>query len=117
MLRRVAAAATNTAGRRTAGGMNTKTESVAAGTAAVAAARPLTILRLVDLERTAIKVHAVEGLHRASSVGLGHFDKSNAARPPGIAIADQRHLFHRSVLRKQLTNSLFRCRERKISDK
>jgi hypothetical protein len=86
-------------------------------TAAVAtAARALAILRLAYFQGAAIKVHAVERLHGARGVGLRHFDESEAARSPSVAIVDQRDFFDRSVLRKQGANTLLRCGERKISD-
>src|SRR6185437_11648186 len=73
-----------------------------ARTAAATAARAL--LRLVDPQRPAAEVGAVEGLDRARSVGARHLHEAKAARPAGLAVGDERDVFHGAVLGKQGTN-------------
>src|SRR6185437_8393400 len=54
-------------------------------TAAAAAAAARTFLRLVDLQRTATEILAVQRLHRARCIRIGHLHEAEAARPTGIA--------------------------------
>ena len=89
---------------------------VAARPAAIAAARPLAILRFVDFEGAAVEVGAVQRLHGAGCVGIRHLHEAEAARATRVAIGDQRDLLDGSVLGKQGADGLIGCGEREISD-
>src|SRR5215472_1822007 len=90
--------------------------SVAARTAPVAPTGSLAILGLVDLESAAFKILAVQRLHCAGCIRIGHFHKAETARTPRIAIGDQGNLFDGPMRGEQCTHTLFSCRERKISN-
>jgi len=88
----------------------------ATATVAAAAAGPLAVLRLVNLEGAAIEVLSVQRLHGAGCIGVRHFHETEAARTAGVAIRDQRDLLDRAVLREQGTYGLFGRREGEISN-
>src|SRR5204863_5347982 len=90
--------------------------SVAARPAAVAAARPLAILRFVDFEGPTVEVGAVQRLHGARGVGIRHLHEAEAARPTRVAIGDQGDLLDRSVFGKQGADGLVGRGEGEISD-
>src|SRR6185312_12227892 len=71
----------------------------------------------VHLEGTAPKVLAIERLHGARSIRIGHFDESEPTRAAGITIGDERQRLDRPVLRKQGANSVFGRGEGQIADK
>ena len=82
---------------------------------AVAAARTLTCLGLVDLEAAALEVLAIERLHGAGGISVGHLDEAEAAGPAGVAIIDQRDRFNGSMLREQRAHGLFGRRKGQIT--
>ena len=90
--------------------------SVAARAASVAPTGSLAILGLVDLESAALKFLAVQRLHCARRIRIGHFHKAKTAWTPRIAIGDQGDLFDGSMRRKQRAHALFSCREGKVSN-
>ena len=64
--------------------------SVAAAAAAIApAAGARFVLRLIDFQGTAVEVRAVQRLHGTRSIGIGHLDEPETARPAGVAIGDE----------------------------
>ncbi len=71
-------------------GSVTASAATAARTAATAAAAALTGFGFVHLERTALKVLAIERLHGARRIRVRHFDESEPARAPGITVSDER---------------------------
>ncbi len=77
--------------------------SVTTRTAATTA-RALTVLSFVHFQGATLKVGAVQSLHGAGCVGVGHLDKAEATRTTGVAVADQGYLFNRAVLGKQGTH-------------
>ena len=92
--------------------------SVAArAAAAVSARRALALLCLIDLERAALEVGAIERLHGATGIGIGHFDEAEAAQAAGLAIGDQGNLIDGAMLREQSTDAIIGRREGKISNK
>src|SRR5207249_3408057 len=76
--------------------------AVAAATAtSTAAAALLTGTRLVDGERPALVLLAVQGVDRRRGlVIVGHLDEAEAFAPAGRAIVDHLRAFHRAVCRK-----------------
>src|SRR5215472_14600432 len=90
--------------------------SVAPRTASVAPTGSLAILGLVNLKRAAFKILAVQRLHCAGCIRIGHFHKAETAWTSRIAIGDQGNLFDGSMRRKQCTHTLFSRREGKISN-
>jgi len=88
-------------------------EAASAATATTALAG----LGFVHLEGTAPKVLAIERLHGARSIRVGHFDESKPARAAGITIRDERQRLDRSVLRKQGANSILGRGKGQIADK
>src|SRR4051812_43498853 len=74
------------------------------------------VLRLVDLERTAVEFLAVQRLHRARRIGVGHLDEAEATRTTRLAIVDQRNLLHRAMRSEEGSNRVFGRGERKISN-
>src|SRR5688500_8240456 len=87
---------------------------VAAGSAVTATTGAL--LRFVDPERPAVEILPVQGLHRACSIRVRHFDKAKATCAAGIPIRDQRHFFDRAMRSEEGTNAVLGCAERKIAD-
>ena len=83
---------------------------------AVATARPLTILRFADLQRSALQVGAVQRLHGAGCVGIRHLHEAEAARATGVTIGDQGDLLDGSMRGKQGAYDFIGCGEGKISD-
>ena len=83
-----------------------------------AAAAPATspILRLVDLELPAVEVLAIQSLHRARGVGIGHLDEAEATGTTGVAIGDEREPLDGSMRCEQGTQGVFRRAEGEISD-
>src|ERR1700722_19351886 len=65
------------------------------------AAGAFAFLGLVDLERAAFEVLAVQRLDGAGRIGARQFDEAEAARAAGIAIHDQRDRLDRAVGREQ----------------
>ncbi len=63
--------------------------SVSMRRAAVATARPLTILRFADPQWPAVEVGAVQRLHGVGCGGIRHLHEAEAARATGVAIGDQ----------------------------
>jgi hypothetical protein len=90
--------------------------SVAARAASVAPTGSLAILGLVNFKSAAFKILAVQRLHCAGCICIGHFHEAETAWTPRIAIGDQGDLFDGSVRGKQGTHTFFSCRERKISN-
>ena len=98
-------------------GSVTASAATAARTAAATAAATLTGLGFVHLERTALKVLAIERLHGARRIRVRHFDESEPARTPGITVSDERQRFHSAMRSEQRTNRIFGRGERQIADK
>src|SRR5687767_5027199 len=86
-----------------------------ATTAAATTTRTAAILRLVDLERTAFEVLAVEGLHGARGVRIGHFDEAETTSLAGVAIGDEGEGLDRAVGREQGTPGVFGRTERQVA--
>src|SRR5215469_8600398 len=54
--------------------------------------------RLVNVERAASRVGAIQSRNRSIRLGrVRHLDESEAARTPGVAVRDQVHTIHLSV--------------------
>ena len=70
--------------------VTTSAAATARTAATTAAAATLTGLGFVHLERTALKVLAIERLHGARRIRVRHFDESEPARAPGITVSDER---------------------------
>jgi len=111
-------------GRRLAGTMPQAAATVAGrasvaacAAAAVSARRALALLCLIDLQRAALEVDAVERLHGATGIGIGHLDEAEAAQATGLAIGDQGNLIDGAVLREKSTDAIIGSREGKISNK
>ena len=100
-------------------GSVTASAATAARTAATAAAAATTLtgFGFVHLERTALKVLAIERLHGARRIRVRHFDESEPARAPGITVSDERQRFHSAMRSEQRTNRIFGRGERQIADK
>ena len=90
--------------------------SVTAATAATSTAA-LTGLGFIHLEGAAPKVLAIERLHGARSIRVGHFDESKPARAPGITIGYERQRLDRAVLGKQGADGVFGRGKGQIADK
>jgi hypothetical protein len=45
-------------------------------------------LRLIDLQRAAVEIRAVQCLHGARRIGGGHLDEAEASCAAGVPIAD-----------------------------
>jgi hypothetical protein len=89
----------------------------ACAAAAVSACRALALLCLIDLERAALEVGAIERLHGATGIRIRHFDETEAAQAPGLAVGDQGNLIDGAVLCEKSTDAIVGCREGKISNK
>src|SRR5690242_20071220 len=87
-----------------------------AARSAVATARALAILRFVDLEGTALKISAIQGLHGARCVSIRHLHESKAPRATRLAIGDQRNRVDGSVFGEQCAHGIIRRGEREITD-
>ena len=70
--------------------VTTSAAATARTAATTAAAATLTGFGFVHLERTALKVLAIERLHGARRIRVRHFDESEPARAPGITVSDER---------------------------
>jgi len=97
-------------------------ESVAARAAAVAVAatttaRALARLSFVHLKGTTLKVLAIERLHGAGSVSVGHLDETEPTGPASVAIVDEGERFDGSMGREKRTYGLFGRREGQIAYK
>ena len=77
------------------------TTTGATATAAATTAATLTGLRFVHLEGAAPKVFAIERLHGARGVRIGHLDESEPARAPGITVRDERQRLNGAVRSEQ----------------
>jgi hypothetical protein len=88
----------------------------AAVATAAAAAAARAILSLIDLERTALEVCAVQSLHGAGRIGVRHLDETETAGPTGVAIGDQRYFLDGAMRREEGANRFFSCSERQIAD-
>src|SRR6516162_4112205 len=71
--------------------------------AAAAITAAAALLGLVDPQRAAAELLAIQILDGARSVGAGHLDEAEAARPAGVAIGDDAHRLDGAVLCEQLT--------------
>src|SRR5690349_1953729 len=101
------------------GALNLLTNGVSvAPRAAVAPVASATgsVLRLVDFQGTTVEVLAVQSLHGARGVGVGHLDEAEATGTAGVSIADERDLFNGSMRCEQGTHRVFRGRKGQISD-
>jgi hypothetical protein len=87
-----------------------------AARAATAAAGARAILSLVDLERAAFEVGAIQSLHGTGCIGIGHLDETETARPTGVAIGDQGHFVDGAMRREQRAHRFFGCTERQIAN-
>src|ERR1700723_2263383 len=87
--------------------INRSVTTTTAATAPTAAAATLTGLGFVHLERTALKVLAIERLHGARRIRVRHFDESEPARAPGITIGDEGQRLHGAMRSEQRTNRIF----------
>jgi len=67
------------------------------------------ILSLVDLQRTAIEVFAVQSLHGARSVRIRHFDECEATGPAGLTVGNQGYLLDRAMSGEQRADAVFGC--------
>src|SRR5262249_21864954 len=100
----------------------TTTAAATATAAAVATAKPAAarraLARLVDGQRTATEIAAVQVADRAVGVlGASHLDESEAAWPAGVAVGDELDLHHvPAVLSEQLANLLLVSAEGKVAD-
>jgi len=83
---------------------------------AATAASTVTVMRFVDLQRAAVEVLAVEGLHRLGGVGIGHLDEAEAARAAGVTISDEGDFLDSAVRGKQGTHAVFGRGKGQISD-
>lgn len=72
------------------GSVTASAATAARAAATTAAATTLTGFGFVHLERTALKVLAIERLHGARRIRVRHFDESEPARAPGITVSDER---------------------------
>src|SRR5271168_3291668 len=81
--------------------------ATAARTAAATAAATLTGLGFVHLERTALKVLAIERLHGARRIRVRHFDESEPARATRITVSDEGQRLDGAVRSEQCTNRVF----------
>jgi len=86
----------------------TASAATAARTAATAAAAAtLTGFGFVHLERTALKVLAIERLHGARRIRVRHFDESEPARATRITVSDEGQRLDGAVRSEQRTNRVF----------
>src|SRR5215469_4985827 len=90
--------------------------SVASWAPPVTSTGSIALLSLVDPQRAAFEVLAVQRLHGAGSIGVRHFHKTETARAPRVAIGDQGDFLDASMRREQSAHTLLSCREGKISD-
>jgi hypothetical protein len=74
------------------------------------------VLGLIDSQRTAAHVLAIETLNGLGCIGLTHFHEPESAWPPGFPIGWQCNRFDGSELRKQRADFRICSRERKISN-
>jgi hypothetical protein len=108
------AAVAATAAATTAVAATTTRAAAATGTA-TAATRAGTILRFIDAQGTATHVEAVERLHGALGVSLGHFYEAEAARAAGFAVCREGNGFDGAVLCEELAHIRFRRGERQVA--
>jgi hypothetical protein len=98
----------------------TTTATAAATTTTATAARTATagrtLLRLVNTERTAAHVFAVQRLDGTSSICTRHFYEAETTRTAGFAIINERDRFHGAMGFKQLAHLTFVCRKRQVTN-
>lgn len=87
-----------------------------AATTTTAASSSRAFLSLIDAERAAAHVLAIEVLDSARGIGAGHLHKAEAAWPAGLAIGDEAHRFHGSMLAKQVAHFAFSGGKRQVAD-
>ena len=85
--------------------------------AATTAAATLTGLGFVHLERTALKVLAIERLHGARRIRVRHFNESEPARTPRITVSDEGQRLDGAMSCEQRTNRIFSRGEGQIANK
>jgi hypothetical protein len=78
--------------------------------------RAFAFLGFIHAQRTASQVLAVEALNGTRGISRGHLDESETARLAGIAIGDDSHRLHRSVLGEQLADLSLGSRKRQVSN-
>jgi hypothetical protein len=76
----------------------------------------ITLLGLIDLQRTTTEVLAIERLHGAGGIGIRHFDEAEAAWAAGFAIVHQGHLVDGAVGCEEGAHLIFGGGERQISN-
>ena len=74
---------------------------------AILATPTLAVLRFVHLQRAALEVLAVQRLHGARGIRIGHLDEAEAAGTAGVTIVDQGDLVDRAVRGEQLAHGIF----------
>jgi hypothetical protein len=97
--------------------VTTSAAATARTAATTAAAATLTGFGFVHLERTALKVLAIERLHGARRIRVRHFDESEPARAARITVSDEGQRLHGAMRSEQRTNRIFGRGERQIADK
>lgn len=80
-----------------------------------APARALTRLGFVHFQRTPAKILAIERLHGARGIGVGHLDEAEAPWPTRIAVVDQGDRLDRAMLGEERTNGILGGGERQIA--
>src|SRR5690348_14828372 len=74
------------------------------------------VLRLVDFQGTTVEVLAVQSLHGARGVGVGHLDEAEATGTARVSIADERDLLDGSMRCEQGPHRVFSGSKGQISD-
>jgi hypothetical protein len=97
----------------TAAAVTTATAAVAAATTAPWALFALT--RLVDVQRAATIVAAVQSVDSLRCVFAGHFHEPKTARPTGFTVSRQHHRKHFAVLGEELPHVILPRAERKVA--
>jgi len=83
--------------------------------AATAAARALTLTRFIDAQGPAAEILTVQGADRGIAARIVHLNEPETARTLGLAIRDQLDRRHRTMLREQVTQFIFRSTEGQIA--
>ena len=95
-------------------------ECIAAGCLPASAARLtawLTRLCFVDRQGAAIEVFAIEPLNRRlRRTAVCHFDEAKTPRTAGLAVSNETHIVHRTILLEELADVIFRGGKRQIAN-
>jgi hypothetical protein len=109
---RLPATATTTTAATTA----TAEAAATTTTAATTTAGALTFLRFINTQRTTAHVLAIQRLDGASSIGIGHFNETEATGTSRFAVIDESNRSYGAVRFEHLTHFTFIRGKRQIAN-